>query len=204
MRLLFATGNRGKLAEARALLKGNELEVVAPEAVPAALGVPPQVDESAADYQGNALLKALAYLRWARMPVFADDTGLEVQALGGAPGVHSARYAGPGCDGRANNEKLLRALEGRGDRRARFVCILCCCGITDEPLFVKGMLEGRIAEAPRGTGGFGYDVLFEVGESGKTLAELKDGSTPVETHRTRALQALIRAISHHAPGRRAN
>jgi len=201
-RLVVATANPGKLRELAALLAGLARELV-PQTV---LGVP-AVAESGATFADNALLKARHAARHTGLPALADDSGLEVDALGGAPGVHSARYAGPGSDDAANNAKLLAALAAldaaRGaaaPRSARYRCVIACVRSADDPapLLGTGTWEGSIARAPRGAGGFGYDPLFVVDAAGRTAAELPAQEKNSRSHRAAALAALRAALERGA------
>ena len=197
-RLVVATGNAGKLVELRALLAGLALELV-PQS---ALGVPAAV-ESGATFADNALLKARHAARYTGLPALADDSGLEVDAFGGAPGVCSARYAGAAADDEANNAKLLAALAALdapggtpAPRSARYRCVVACVRAADDlaPLLAAGCWEGRIARSPRGTGGFGYDPLFVVDAAGRTAAELPARDKNSVSHRALALAALRAAL----------
>lgn len=191
-RILFATSNPGKIADVRAALRIPGFEIVAPTDM-GDRGAPPDVAEGTASYRENARLKAEAFGAWSGLAAIGDDTGLEVRALGGAPGIISARYAGEGATARANTEKLLGALHGVADRAALFRAVLVL--VTPAGRIVEGVgeLRGSITELPRGGGGFGYDNVFEVEGYGATLAELKERAVPVETHRHRALKALFAA-----------
>jgi XTP/dITP diphosphohydrolase len=153
--------------------------------------------EDADSFEGNARIKAVYYARALALPCVADDSGLEVDALSGAPGVYSARYAGIGADreqrDRANNEKLVRELAELGPvpRDARFVCALCLVDATGKVLFeTRGTYAGVIAEAPRGTKGFGYDPLLYLPELGRTSAELSPEEKNARSHRGAAARAL--------------
>lgn len=187
MRVVLATMNAGKLAEVAAIV-GQAADVVGIGAL-AGIELPP---EDGLTYEENALAKGRAVARAAGVPALADDSGLEVDALGGAPGVRSSRYAGPACDPAANNEKLLRELDGApaSERGARFVCVAALVTADGREWFTRGEIEGRIAGAPRGTGGFGYDPLFVPTGYERTFAEM----TPVEkneiSHRTRAFREI--------------
>jgi len=160
-----------------------------------ALGGMPPVEESAGTFSGNALLKARALQKLAPPGswVLADDSGLEVQALGGAPGVHSARYAGTGAKDGANTEKLLRALEIIPDaaRTARFVCVLALLGPGGAEKIFEGECRGRIGRTPAGAGGFGYDPVFFPDGFDKTFAELGDDVKNKISHRATALRKLF-------------
>ncbi len=190
----------GKIVEAREWAARVGIKLYAPAELVASsvLAEIPQVEEDGHTYRENAQKKAHIYAREARMVAFGDDTGLEVRWLGGRPGIFSARYAGIEHDPKKNVEKLLYEMSGATDRQARFICTLVLLNpISGDEIAVEGTLEGTIAHAPRGGGGFGYDSIFEVAESQAfTLAELKVASSIVETHRTRALQALFSRIAN--------
>jgi len=188
-RLVVASGNSGKLRELTALLAGRVTELI-PQS---ALGIAP-AEETESTFEGNALLKARHAARLAGAAALADDSGLEVDALGGRPGVHSARFAGASASDAANNELLLRSLEGiAAPRRARYRCVIALVRNADDPapLVATGSWEGRIALAPRGEGGFGYDPLFLVGEGELTAAELPAAVKNRISHRGLALGALL-------------
>jgi XTP/dITP diphosphohydrolase len=189
-RLVVATGNPGKLAEFRQLLAGLPFEVVGQ----AALGVAP-VEETGASLRENALIKAHHAHAATGEAALADDSGLEVDALDGAPGVYSARYAGAAATDAANVAKLLQALAGvaAARRSARFRCVLAVVDAAAgaPPLLAEAVWDGWILEAPRGLGGFGYDPVFWVSECAATAAELDAADKNRRSHRGRAL-ALIR------------
>ncbi|MCI0342474.1 MAG: RdgB/HAM1 family non-canonical purine NTP pyrophosphatase [Planctomycetales bacterium] len=189
-RLALATRNAGKIAEIRALLAGLPVKIVAPERLP-------EVVEDADTFRGNAEKKARAAAAALGIPALADDSGLEVDALGGAPGVRSARYAGPGATDAANNGKLLDALRGVAPerRRARFRCLAVVAAPDGSLLAIgEGTAEGRILEAPRGTSGFGYDPLFLSDDLAVTFAEAGPEAKNRVSHRARALAAIRRAL----------
>jgi len=195
--LIVATGNAGKLREFRQLLDGLPFEVFS--YADFGMNAPAETGET---YLANALLKArhaaavaaAAVAASAGMAAIADDSGLEVDALGGAPGIHSARYAGPGADDAANNAKLLAALESApsSERGARYRCVIAfVAGGRDlEPLTAEGVWEGRIVDCPRGSGGFGYDPYFWLPDLGLTAAELAPEQKNRLSHRGAALRAL--------------
>ena len=192
--LVFATRNAGKVVELRQLLPG--VFVLGVDEAAARLGREiPDVDEDADTFAGNAIKKAREVSQATGLPALADDSGLEVDALGGAPGVWSARYAGGGGDA-ANNAKLLVALaEVPPERRtARFRSVLALADVAgplgDEVITAEGSCEGVVLDAPRGTGGFGYDPLFLVPDLGQTFAELGVGTKGERSHRARAMQAI--------------
>ena len=191
--LVCATANPDKAAEMAAVLAG--VAVLLPR--PAALG---EVVEDAPDLAGNALLKARAVSRFAGSAAVADDTGLEVDALGGAPGVYSARYAGVGATYADNTAKLLAELSGvrLADRTARFRTVAAVCRPGGGDLLAEGCVEGLIAKTPRGAGGFGYDPVFVPTEGdGRTFAEMSAADKHALSHRGRALRALL-ALLHTA------
>jgi len=193
--LVFATRNPGKLAELRQLLPG--IDVLSTDEAAHQLGIRiPEVIEDADTFEGNAIKKARDIAEATGFPALADDSGLEVDALGGAPGVFSARYAGEHAGDAANNTKLLAALVGvpTEKRTARFRCVLALAdaagALGAEVLTTAGVAEGVILEAPRGTGGFGYDPLFLFPELGQTFAELGIGTKGDLSHRARAMREM--------------
>jgi XTP/dITP diphosphohydrolase len=213
-RLVLATANEGKRREFEALLADLPFEVM----TQASLGVP-SAEETGSSFLDNALLKARhvqAHMHrhaspheqrelQGRVPgasswaVLADDSGLEVDALGGAPGIYSARYAGPRADDAANNAKLIEALRGVSAprRTARYRCVLVFLAADRErpPLIAEGVWEGRILEAPRGAGGFGYDPYFFLPDRGVSAAELDPAEKNRLSHRGVALRELRRQLA---------
>jgi XTP/dITP diphosphohydrolase len=186
--LVLASGNAGKLRELRSLLAGLPLRVE-----PQSLFDVVPAEETGASFVENALLKARAAAQATGAAVIADDSGLEVDALGGAPGVWSARFAGPGADDAANNAKLLASLAGLapGQRRARYRCVLVYLPAGEtEPLLAEGVWEGVILDEPRGSGGFGYDPYFWLPELGLSAAELSAQDKNRLSHRGKAMRAL--------------
>lgn len=183
MRLVLASANPDKAAEIAAILDGFEL---VPR--PASVG---EVVEDGATLEENARLKAKAILAATGQAAVADDTGLEVAALGGAPGVYSARYAGPDATYADNVAALLTALDGTGDRRARFRTVALVCYPDESEVVVEGVVDGEIALEARGTNGFGYDPVFvPAGAGGRTYAEMTAGEKNALSHRGRAFRAL--------------
>jgi XTP/dITP diphosphohydrolase len=187
MRVVLATQNAAKLEEVAAIV-GAEAEVLGLDAF-GAVELPP---EDGATYEENALAKGRAVARALGLAALADDSGLEVAALGGAPGVRSSRYAGPACDPQANNEKLLRELaavrpEGR---QARFVCVAALVTPEGGEWLARGEVAGRIAAAPRGDGGFGYDPVFVPAGYERTFAEMKAEDKNRLSHRGRAFSKI--------------
>ncbi len=192
--LLFATTNAGKLAELRALVTGLRVRVLSL----AELGETRAMAEDAGSFRGNAEKKATAMRDRHRMAVLADDSGLCVDALGGAPGVQSARYTGGGDE--ANIAKLLEQMKDHPDERrtAAFVCALCFAAPGRWPATVEARCPGRIARAPRGHGGFGYDPVFEFPELGRTFAELSGAEKNRVSHRARAMALILPSIREWA------
>ena len=195
MKFVLATFNRDKLRELRELLDLQGLELVTLADVPGA--TPPA--ETGATLEENARLKARAAMARTGLPAIADDTGLEVDALDGRPGVHAARYAGPDATYADNVRKLLAELAGvpAAGRAARFRTVCLACWPDGVEMAAHGVLEGRITLEPRGTNGFGYDPVFEVEEGGRTLAELTADEKNARSHRARAVRALARLLVLH-------
>lgn len=194
MELMFATSNQHKVEEVRAIL--GPLGIVV-RSLAELESVPDEPEEDGATFEDNARLKARYYARALEMTCVADDSGLEVDALGGAPGVHSARYAGTSGsrDERdaANNRKLLDALRHvpEAQRQARFVCVASVADASGKILAeARGTFEGRIADAPRGTNGFGYDPLLYLADRGCSSAELTPEEKNARSHRGQAFRAL--------------
>jgi len=189
VKLLVATNNPGKVREYEDLLVGLPLEVT----FPAQEGIALEVEESGATFEENARLKALAYARASGLLTLADDSGLEVDALGGAPGVRSARYAGAGASDADRYQKLLDALVGvpEAQRTARFRCVVALAWPDGTVRTAEGRCEGQIGLAPRGEHGFGYDPVFIVdGFGGQTMAELPPEVKNRISHRARAVKVL--------------
>jgi XTP/dITP diphosphohydrolase len=218
-RLLLASANQGKLRELRTILHGLPVELVG--LTEAGLDDPPEVEETGDTFLENALLKARAYAGWSGLAAVADDSGLEVDALGGAPGVRSARYAGQGAGDQANLDKLLAALAGVPPERrtARFRCaaVLVDPGRAggsgglkersgsppeEREWHAEAAWEGRVLEAPRGTGGFGYDPVFLPDGWDRTSAEVDQATKDAASHRGKAFRALRPAIEQWARGAR--
>lgn len=187
--ILLATSNAGKATELRSLLK-DSITVLSLLAVEVEMP-----DETGETHQENAALKATSVARQSGLTTLGDDSGLAVDALGGLPGVRSARYAGINASDAENRNKLLSALQGVADRDrgARFVCALSLATPAGEICSSQGVLEGRIADRERGTSGFGYDRLFEIA-GGVTLGELPSARKNALSHRARALQRILPCI----------
>lgn len=189
--LLIATNNRGKVRELQAILDGLPAALVTPHDV----GLHFEVDETGATYAENARLKALAFAQASGLITVADDSGLEVDALDGAPGLHSARYAGPGRSDSDRRAKLVAALRAvSAPRTARFRCVIAVAAPSSEGpapalAFFEGVCEGEILLEERGQGGFGYDPLFFIPALGQTMAELPAETKNRLSHRARATLA---------------
>jgi len=190
-KLVIASNNQGKLREINALL-----EPLAIEAVPQSDFNAGEVDEPYATFVENALAKARHASRCSGLPALADDSGICVSALGGAPGVASARYAGEPKSDERNNLKLIEALRNQSDRRAYYYCVIVVVRHADDPqpIIVDGSWYGEIADQPRGEGGFGYDPYFFVPEFGKTSAELTAAQKNRVSHRGQALAQLVEIL----------
>jgi XTP/dITP diphosphohydrolase len=193
-RLLLASANQGKLRELRAILAGLPVELVG--LTEAGLGDPPEVEETGDTFLENALLKARAYAGWSGLAAVADDSGLEVDALGGAPGVRSARYAGRGASDQANLDKLLHAMAGVPPERraARFRCAAALVDPEVGEWHAEAAWEGRLLDAPRGADGFGYDPVFLPAGWELTSAEVDQATKDAASHRGQAFRALRPAI----------
>jgi XTP/dITP diphosphohydrolase len=183
-RLLLATNNPGKAAEYRALLKGCGWEVVTPRD----LGLDLEVEEAGGNYAENARIKATAFAKASGLVALADDSGIEVDALGGAPGPLSARFGGDDISDGQRVALLLRQLEGvpPEKRSARFRCFIAVARPDGQTSLFEGHCEGQVADEPRGEGGFGYDPVFLLPERGLTLAELPPEEKNAVSHRGRA------------------
>ena len=185
MRLYCATTNPGKLREFRMAL-ADAFEV---EALPGLSGIPP-CDETGVTFEENAIQKALYYSKHCDEYLFVDDSGLEVDALGGAPGVYSARYAGAEATDEANNRLVLERMQGAQDRTARFVCLVALARLGELVRTFRGEVEGLLAQEPRGANGFGYDPLFFFPPFGCTFGEVPSERKMGVSHRGKALRAL--------------
>jgi XTP/dITP diphosphohydrolase len=186
---VLASGNEGKLGEIRQVLSAKAIEIR-----PQSDWDAPEVDETGLTFVENAILKARSAAAISGLPAIADDSGLEVEALDGAPGVRSARFAGDDSDDEANNRLLLESLQhmGKEGRRARFRCVMVCLRHPEDPapIICEATWEGRIARTPRGDNGFGYDPLFIPDGHSRTAAELPSKEKNRLSHRGKALARL--------------
>lgn len=193
MRFVLATHNPGKLQEMGEILRDLGVEVVSP----AALGIPVDVEETGTTFLENALLKAKAICRAANLPAIADDSGLCVDALNGAPGVYSARYGGEGLDDRGRCMLLLNSMRGATTRAAHFSCAVACVFPNGDTLTAEGRCDGSIAYAPLGDGGFGYDPVFLLPGTGKTFGQLSQEEKSAVSHRGKALKEFAGKLETH-------
>ncbi|MGQ9652565.1 MAG: XTP/dITP diphosphatase [Thermodesulfobacteriota bacterium] len=198
LEILLATRNAGKAREFQEMLSGLPVRIRTLEEFPGA----PEVDEDGESFEENALKKARILCRWFGGITVADDSGLEVQALGGAPGVCSARYAGPWASDEDNNRKLLLAMAGVApdERKARFRCLVALVHPDGREWVFEGSCEGTIATEIKGTHGFGYDPLFVLPQEGKTFAEIGPEVKNRVSHRAKALAKLRKALEVLAGG----
>jgi len=184
--LVIATKNKGKSAEIKGFLKDFPIDVKDLND----FGPIPEAVEDGKTFEENAYKKASFTAKILGLPALADDSGLEVEALAGEPGVYSARYAGPNATDPENNAKLIQALSGSRDRKARFCCVLSLAVPTGPALTYEAFCEGIILDSPRGGSGFGYDPLFLYPSAGKTFAEMTMEEKLAVSHRGRALSIL--------------
>lgn len=197
MKIVLASKNAHKIKELQTLLSKNieDIEILSLDEV----GIVDEIEENGATYEENALIKARAAASTGYIGV-GDDSGLSVRALGGAPGVFSARYAGVHGDNEANNAALLKNLEGESDRFAEFVCTIACVFPDGrEPIVVEGRTAGIIIDTARGSEGFGYDPLFFYEPLGKTFAELTADEKNAISHRGKAIEAFAERLKNINP-----
>lgn len=194
MKIVLATNNKHKLEEIRAILDGCFEQLLSLSE----LGLDIEIEETGATLEENALIKAREIVRLTGMPALADDTGLMVDALGGAPGVYSARYAGEAHDDKSNRQLLLKNLENAPDRSSHFGTVIAVCYPDGSYLTAEGRVDGKIIFEERGEGGFGYDSLFYSEEIGKTFAEATPEEKNSISHRGRALRAMLEKLKAQA------
>lgn len=188
-KLIVASNNAGKIAEIKALLAPLAIEVLSQSVFNV-----PEVDEPHVTFVENALAKARHASYCSKLPALADDSGICVAALNGAPGVHSARYAGEPKSDQRNNQKLIEILKNQSNRHAYYYCVIVLVRHADDPqpIIVDGSWQGEIIDQPRGTGGFGYDPYFFLPELGKASAELTAEQKNAISHRGQALTKLVK------------
>ena len=184
MKYVLATANPGKIREMREILSGSGIDVVTRDA----LGIDVEVEETGDTFFENALQKAITICGISGLPAIADDSGLMVDALGGAPGVYSSSYGGEGLDANERNMYLLKKMSGMEQRSAKFVCTIVCAFPDGGVLSATGECHGDILTAPRGAAGFGYDPVFLVNDLNKTMAELSEDEKNAISHRGAALR----------------
>jgi len=192
MKLVLATNNLHKIREMKEILADLDVEVLTKDDFDNF----PDVEETGSTLEENAAIKSEAIFAFTGLPSLADDSGLEVDALDGAPGVVSARYAGPGCTFADNNRKLLKELDGVADdrRSARFRCVIAITFADGDTVLAEGRVDGRITHELRGREGFGYDPVFEIPDLGQTFAEMPADQKNSMSHRGRALTKAREAI----------
>jgi len=195
-RLLLATGNPGKVAEIESLLSHLPVHLL----TPADLDVSLTVTEDAETLRGNARKKAAAYHNASGLPALADDTGLEIDALDGRPGVHTARFAGPDATPQDNKRRTLEVMDGVGDRSARFRTVAAFVDKEDETHYFEGVCPGQITTEERGHGGFGYDPLFLPDGHSQTFAEMPADEKNAISHRKKALEQFATFLSETLSG----
>ena len=190
-RLVFATGNQGKVNEFRQML-GDEYEILSMKE----LGIDVDIVEDGATFEENAIIKAKAVMEATGEMVLADDSGFEVDCLNGEPGIYSARYMGEDTPYSVKNAELLRRCEGVPDekRGARFVCVIACASPDGTVETAKGVIEGRIAQEPRGENGFGYDPIFYLPERGCTTGEMLPEDKNAISHRGLAIRRMVEIL----------
>lgn len=192
MKLVFASNNKNKIQEIRQLLPPN-IEVLSL----AEIGCTEDIAETADTIEGNAALKADYVTQNYNLPCFADDSGLEVEALNGAPGVYSARYAGEQKDDDDNIQKLLVELKDEKNRNAQFKTVIAL-NLNDKQYLFTGVIKGKIINEKRGTNGFGYDPVFIADDSDKTFAELTSEEKNKVSHRAKAVEQLVQWLKNHS------
>ncbi len=190
-KIVLASANAGKTQEIVSLLSPLGFLVMSSKEI----GFVEEIPETGETFAENALLKAKVLSRFSQSPVLSDDSGLEVEALGDAPGIYSARFAGPQANEAHNRQKLLETMQGKTNRRARFVCVLCYLKTNSKPYFFTGVCNGTIATEERGTQGFGYDSLFIPDGTTYTFAEMGSEIKARGSHRTLALYQWLKWLS---------
>ena len=183
MKVVLASHNQKKMVEMKAILSQMGVEVLSQ----AEVGVDLEPEETGTTFEENALIKAQAVMQATGLPAIADDSGLMVDALGGDPGVYSARYGGPGLDDTGRWQLLLKNMAGESNRACKFVSVICCAFPDGGEVMARGECPGILAQGPSGDGGFGYDPIFYLPQLGKTMAQLTPAEKNQISHRARAL-----------------
>ena len=198
MKMVLASKNNHKLKEMQDILSAQGVEVI----LESAAGVDVEVEETGTTFEENSLLKARAVMEASGLPAIADDSGLMVDALNGAPGVYSARYGGPGLDDAGRYRLLLENMRGVLDRKCRFVSAITLCMPSGDIVTARGECPGTLAYAPQGENGFGYDPIFFVPEKKKTFAQLTAEEKNAISHRGRALQLFQEKLAAYLAGQK--
>ena len=198
MKVVLASKNAHKLQELQDILSAQGVEVI----LESAAGVDVEVEETGTTFEENSLLKARAVMEASGLPAIADDSGLMVDALNGAPGGYSARYGGPGLDDAGRYRLLLENMRGVLDRKCRFVSAITLCMPSGDIVTARGECPGTLAYAPQGENGFGYDPIFFVPEKKKTFAQLTAEEKNAISHRGRALQLFQEKLSAYLAGQK--
>ena len=183
MKVVLASHNQKKMVEMKAILSQMGVEVISQ----AEVGVDLEPEETGTTFEENARIKAQAVMQATGLPAIADDSGLMVDALGGDPGVYSARYGGPGLDDTGRWQLLLKNMAGESNRACKFVSVICCAFPDGGEVMARGECPGILAQGPSGDGGFGYDPIFYLPQLGKTMAQLTPAEKNQISHRARAL-----------------
>lgn len=183
MKVVLASHNQKKMVEMKAILSQMGVEVLSQ----AEVGVDLEPEETGTTFEENARIKAQAVMQATGLPAIADDSGLMVDALGGDPGVYSARYGGPGLDDTGRWQLLLKNMAGESNRACKFVSVICCAFPDGGEVMARGECPGTLAQGPSGDGGFGYDPIFYLPQLGKTMAQLTPAEKNQISHRARAL-----------------
>lgn len=196
MKAVLASHNKKKMAEMRAILGELGVEVLSQ----AEVGVSIEPEETGTTFEENARIKATAIMEATGLPAIADDSGLVVEALNGAPGVYSARYGGEGLDDTDRWQLLLKNMEGKENRACKFVSVICCAFPDGTELMARGEVHGVVAQGPKGEGGFGYDPVFWLPERGKSMAELTPEEKNQISHRGNALRVFKKELEKKLNG----
>ena len=196
MKAVLASNNKKKMVEMRAILGELGVEVLSQ----AEVGVSIEPEENGTTIEENSRIKAVAIMEATGLPAIADDSGLVVEALDGAPGVYSARYGGEGLDDTGRWQLLLKNMEGKENRACKFVSVICCAFPDGTQLMARGEVHGVVAQGPRGEGGFGYDPIFWLPEQGKSMAELTAEEKNKISHRGNALRVFKKELEKKLNG----
>ena len=196
MKAVLASNNKKKMVEMRAILGELGVEVLSQ----ADVGVSIEPEENGTTFEENSRIKAVAIMEATGLPAIADDSGLVVEALDGAPGVYSARYGGEGLDDTGRWQLLLKNMEGKENRACKFVSVICCAFPDGTQLMARGEVHGVVAQGPKGEGGFGYDPIFWLPEQGKSMAELTAEEKNKISHRGNALRVFKKELEKKLNG----